>query len=332
MNKSIATLKRLGNTTWFRAVVTITVCTILFRSGINLWGECTLVPNFYSIWFAAACILALVYRVTNAYGWALVLRAMRQKIDGSKATKIWLLAESRRWLPGGVWGYASRATMASEIKVSASVASVSMILELALTLIAALVVTIPVGWIWRAELESAISGLQQYTSKIWVLAFVTVTLAFACLLFRNSISNKWFSLKRKMTGLRHVSFSKSGLVFALFYLVLMAGLNGIVTTCLVWSMPTDTPPVLVVIAANSLAWVVGFLAIFAPGGLFVREAVFAFCLSLWVPYSTGIAIAVLARLLQIGAEFAVMFFVGFDWSKLLRVNKRRLSALDCIRS
>ena len=71
-------------------------------------------------------------------------------------------------------------------------------------------------------------------------------------------------------------------------------------------------PLPIVVAATSLAWVVGFLAIFAPGGLFVREGLLAICLAPWIPYGTGIGIAILARLLQIVAEIA-----GIAWVSMM---------------
>ena len=71
----------------------------------------------------SAIVLAIVYRFVNALGWPLVLDAMGRSVNRLDATRIWLRAESQRWLPGGVWGYASRAAQAERLSVPATFAS-----------------------------------------------------------------------------------------------------------------------------------------------------------------------------------------------------------------
>jgi len=286
------------------------VMVMIVQAGGRLLSECTILPNMFSPWFVAAIVLAVVYRIVNAYGWALVLQAMNQKVDGVQATRIWLRSESRRWLPGGVWGYASRATQAESLNVSASVASASMLLELLLTMAAALIVVVPVAVFFREDLVAATDALELWSSFGWMVAailFGSATLGFA---FRQVVVKKLNSLRSRMKAFKDVRLSGQGLSHALLYYVCMGLINGCVTLFLVWSMPPEAAPASVVIAATSLAWVIGFLAIFAPGGLFVREAIFAVCLAPWTPYGPAIALAVLARLLQMAAEFIGMFWVA----------------------
>ena len=83
----------------------------------------------------------------------------------------------------------------------------------------------------------------------------------------------------------------------------MCALNGI-AFCFVLNAVTagSSIPWLVVIAANAVAWLVGFFAIFAPGGLVVREGTLALILSPWLPAEQAIAAAIVWRLVQIAAE------------------------------
>jgi hypothetical protein len=90
----------------------------------------------------------------------------------------------------------------------------------------------------------------------------------------------------------------------LFY-VAMALFNGAILLIIVWSVPDGAScPASAVIAANALAWLVGFFAIFAPGGLVVRETCLATLLAQWMLPEGAIAVALAWRLVQIASEAA----------------------------
>jgi hypothetical protein len=54
----------------------------------------------------------------------------------------------------------------------------------------------------------------------------------------------------------------------------------------------------------TLAWMVGFLSLLTPGGLGVREGIMTFFLSLYMPVSMAIIVALLARVWNTIAELA----------------------------
>ena len=328
MNKTLKPFSMLKKNKWLTTILTLCALAMIFHAGQKLFLDCEYLPAFDSPWFAAAIVLACVYRIINAYGWALVLRAMKQPVDGTMAIKIWLRAESRRWLPGGVWGYASRAVQAQELKVSPSVASASMLVELLLTMVAALIVAVPAVLIYQAEF---LTSLNQYllsaTSALPVILVAVVCVALAAV-FHRKIVRKFQSLSNRFQDLRGLSISVRGTATALLFFILMGILNGGVTVLLLWSLPVETVPPTVLIAATSWAWVVGFLAIFSPGGLFVREGIFALCLAVWLPYGTGITLAILARLLQMFAEFLGVVCVSIDWRSIIAKRLKLIQPLD----
>ena len=302
---------------WLTVALTLVVLVMILHAGQKLFSDCEFLPTFDSPWFVAAILLACVYRITNAYGWALALRAMKQPVDGTRAIKIWLRAESRRWLPGGVWGYTSRAVQAQELGVSPSVASASMLIELLLTMVAAVIVAAPAALIYRAEFLVAINQHLPSATNVWPAIVVAAIVALLGVVFRREIARKLASLSNRFHALRGLSISVSGTATALLFFVLMGVINGGVTVLLLWSLPVETAPPSVLIAATSWAWIVGFLAVFSPGGLFVREGIFALCLVAWLPYGTGITLAILARLLQMFAEFLGVVCVSFDWQFII---------------
>ena len=325
MNRTQRLISMLKKNKWLTTVLTLIVFVLIFRAGQRLSADCVFLPALNSPWFITAILLACVYRITNAYGWALVLRAMNQPVDRNAAARIWLRAESRRWLPGGVWGYASRATQAEALHVSPTVASASMLVELLLTIVAALFVAVPAALIYRTEFLTSLTQCLPGPTNTWLIALTAVAGVATVIVFRRKMLRRFRSLLNRFDALQGVSLSAPETIKAFVFFVMMGLLNGGVTVLLLWSLPAEAVPATVVIAATSWAWVIGFLAVFAPGGLFVREGIFAVCLAAWLPYETGITLAIVARLIQMGAELVGMIWVSADWRSIVFRHR----GLDC---
>jgi len=295
MNKTQRLISIIKENKWLTTALTLIVFVLIFRAGQQLFADCEFLPALDSPWFIAAILLACVYRIANAYGWALVLRAMNQPVDRNEAAKIWLRAESRRWLPGGVWGYASRATQVQALHVSPSVASASMLIELLLTMVAALFVVVPAALVYQREFLTSLTQCVPTSIDTWLVANIVMGCVAIAIVFRHKILHRSKSLLKRFGVLQGISLSIAGTIKALL---------------------AEAVPPTVVIAATSWAWVIGFLAIFAPGGLFVREGIFAVCLAPWLPYGTGITLAILARLMQMFAEVIGMIWVSAPWRSI----------------
>ena len=76
-------------------------------------------------WLVVAAVLGSLYRVVNAYGWVLVLRSLGQPMRAAAGVRLWLVSETMRWLPGGVWGLFSRVAQARAAGIPAAAASLS---------------------------------------------------------------------------------------------------------------------------------------------------------------------------------------------------------------
>ncbi len=64
----------------------------------------------------------------------------------------------------------------------------------------------------------------------------------------------------------------------------------------------DRCSVAVALAANSIAWLAGLFALFAPGGLVVREATIAVLLCGLMPPEQAVTVALAWRAVQVAAE------------------------------
>ena len=266
-----------------------------------------------SMTFTAATVLAIAYRVVNPLGWTLTLSSLGYKTDKVRSIRIWLLAESRRWLPGGVWGYASRAIQAEKIGVPVSVASASMLVEFLITVTAAAVVSLVGLLFYYHQLSSTLNQLivDRTGGKLWILLTWAVLVTSTCgalgLVARRKLVEKIQGFLERLGALREIRFSWPKLFAALGYMVVMAGLNGCVNLSLLPIVDAGySVPFIVMIAATATAWIIGFLAFFSPGGILIREAALAAILLPWLPYEAGITLAVLSRIAQLLAEVTCM--------------------------
>lgn len=261
---------------------------------------------------ASAFILAVVYRVSNAYGWALVLRSIGTRVDGALATRIWLLSEACRWIPGSIWSYLSRASMATRINVTTPVALASMLVELGLVVVSAVLVSLAgLPYFWSHVLDAIDHLGVNNLVVIGVPTFFTCgLLAVVC---RKMLARKLSNLQERLRALAEVRMHIPSLGLTLVFFVIMQVFNGVVTYCIACSMhPNLDVPHVAIVVATSVAWLCGFLAFFAPGGLMVREAAFTALLMPWMSASETLTIAIVARLAQLFSEVLTTVWITLE--------------------
>jgi hypothetical protein len=292
-----------------RLALAVVVLGTIAVSGCKLIAGYNVSRDLLSAGFGVAALIACVYRLINPLGWTLVLQGLGYQPNVIQSMRIWLIAESRRWLPGGVWGYASRAVGARELGVPLAVASGSMMLELLITMAAAALVGLA-GLAGHYERFSVVF-LDCWRQKLdhidpFFIGLIAVTGSILIpILLRKKFRAKLLGLRQRFQPLRGVRFRWPKLAAALVYMTCMAALNGYINVILLTSADSrPSVPLLVMIAATATAWIVGLLAFFAPGGIVVREATLAALLLPWLSYDTGITLAVLSRAAQMFAEVA----------------------------
>lgn len=269
--------------------------------------------SIFTTSFVAATCLAVAYRAINPYGWTLVLSGLGYKTQTQQSIRIWLLAESRRWLPGGVWSYASRAVQAGKLGVPIAVASASMMVELVITMAAAVSVSVLGLLLYYQHFSVALHQLiveKLGDTSLPLVAWAILAAIFIAVLgfvARRKLASKARGVVERFAGLQGVRLNRSKLLAALGYLCVMAILNGCINLMLLPLVDTaSTIPALVMVAATATAWIAGLLAFFSPGGLLVREAALAALLLPWLSYEAGITLAVLSRIAQLLAEVVCM--------------------------
>jgi glycosyltransferase 2 family protein len=274
------------------------------RQCVQRLGYASLAPAFG---------LCLGYWFFNAGVWSWILESLGYPIQYLTSVRVFLTSESMRWLPGGVWKFASRVVAAQNLGIPFAVASLSLPVELA---------TVVVSWIIVALAGIIFSGLAGRFVAVysgWILPATGVAVGGLVLLFLVRpllLRQPWIRAKlEQLRAMLKVKPNFRALVKAeLMYLALNV-LHGIGLWLMLAGMGYQhaVSPAAAV-GANAVGWLVGFFAMVIPGGMGVRETATAFLLSPLMPWQEAALAAVLWRALQIVAELVSLapwlFFRG----------------------
>jgi uncharacterized membrane protein YbhN (UPF0104 family) len=253
---------------------------------------------------AVAFALSLVLRPVGALGWRMVLAAAYgYRLPWGTAVRTWLLAESCRWLPGGVWHYASRTGQTTALGVPAAVAVASIALDVLLAVIAALLLAVVAVLAYGTQ-QMGVESLG--SARVWWIGSIAlgaaVAAALAYLALRYLFPNRYLAIQNRLAALRQVRPRKLPTVACFPFYVIYAVFCGLAFYATVLAVrPQGGIPLPAAIAANAVAWVAGMLAV-TSGGLGVREAALTLPLTVWMGLGDAVAIAVLWRAVQVGAE------------------------------
>ena len=262
----------------------------------------------------AGLTICCLYRLCNAHGWWFVLRAVRQRLPAATALRVWLSSEACRWLPGSVWNFGSRALLGARAGVAPVPAAASLALELGLTLAAWVIVAGVCFPLCGADVIAKGNLLTpRFQSPAIVLSVFLITVVggyVAWRVARRCAPGKFARATELLSKLRQAKPEPTRCLVAFGYYGLMVVFSGVGLFCLIHLMNRDVDiPVAAVVGANALAWLVGFFAVVAPGGLVIREGSLAVVLAVWMPLEQAVAVAVVWRVLQIGAELVCVLIV-----------------------
>ncbi len=300
----------MSRTRWVRALrasVSILAVGLLLHFGVQAFGQVSS-DDFQQVGWGllGAFVIACVYRVTNAFGWGLILGSLGYRVPSRSAARVWLLSESMRWLPGSVWNLASRAHQARRLGVPLGVATVSLPVEYALTASAWLAVAIGCG-VYTGTMDPLMATVTEFVSWKPIIVLVLVGL-----LAVKIAGKKAVQLVRSMHRdwiLAEVNSGFGSLGRLLVVLVLygiLCLLHGLGKAVIVSAFTEGDSLVWQVVGANALAWIVGFFVPLAPSGVGVREGAMCIALGPFMPIEVAAMCALLWRLVQIASELVIV--------------------------
>ena len=215
-------------------------------------------------WVAMATAVVLGTYALLIQCWRILLGGWGGHLVYGAATRIWAIANLGRWLPGKVWAIGALGYMASKEGVSGVAAAGSSVLGTVLNLGAGLAIAVVLG---SDGLEFVAPGFR----VVSIVAAVGFVLGVAALPRLLPPILRAFAQRRGMPiGSQHLSAGELWLATGINLLSWVAyGVAFWMFSRAVTPRISGDP--LMFIAVYSASYLAGFLALFAPGGLGVRE-------------------------------------------------------------
>jgi hypothetical protein len=277
------------------------------RSLVRNWDQLRAQPLDWSIepgWLIlSAVVVWLMYGLLIA-AWRIMLTGWGRGLDFWSAARIWTVSSLGKYLPGKVWAVAGMAVMAQRAGIGAGPATGSAVILQVLAIGTGATVAALTGW---SSLRNAYPGVE---SGLAVLLVISVVAA-AVLLRPDSVRRIVRSALPEATvpltpPVGAVAFgiaanTTAWLGYGVALWLLARGL-----------LPEAGLGLLPAIAVFTASYLAGFLALFAPGGIGVREGVFILMLQGPIGIGAATALAVASRLLltvtELGAAVPFLLF------------------------
>jgi uncharacterized membrane protein YbhN (UPF0104 family) len=264
-------------------------------------------------WLTLSFLLCAVYRFLNAGIWAWILTALGHRIPYLKAMRAWLTSESLRWLPGSVWGFCSRVDAARTLRVPGVIASLSLPVELTITIVSWGIVAL------ASILASGLGARLWATYGNWFGSLgvaAVATLVALALGWPLLVRQRWVrTASERLLKVLKLKLDAGLLIRSGLLYTALNALNGLGFWLILAGMGYQrTVSPIMAVGVNATGWLIGFFAIGVPGGIGVREAVAALLLTPSLPWPEAMLASIIWRAVQIGAELATVLpwlFFGY---------------------
>lgn len=259
------------------------------RTALSTLGE-----RLSFVGLLAALVTAVLAYHALLFGWIMLLRRAGYYRSGQLTSyaRIWWVSYLYRYVPGKVLLLVERARLGSEVGIPHSVGAALPIIETVLAVLAGSTVALLAALHYVGSSTNLLTTLGVLIVSVVVLAPLVVRL-----IIRMPILNQKFP-QLESIRLRSVDMPIVALPFLLHYLLI--GTSFFLTARAVYPLAWSDMPGFVGVYA--LSHVVGLVAVFAPGGLGVREGALALQLDKSLPAGIAGTLALGARLWFTGIE------------------------------
>jgi uncharacterized membrane protein YbhN (UPF0104 family) len=245
-----------------------------------------------SLLLLSVALLSLVF-LWGVMVWRVLLRSFGAEVPFRPLARAWFLANLSRYIPGMVWQFVSLAQLGPSIGLSPSATVASLLVQMGfLVLSAALlgVYLLPV----------------EFAGELGVVLLVLRVIApLAVLLVHPAVVRGGLRMMERVTRTGMLEWQGSwfeGVRILLLSVVAWLLYGAAFHLFLDAFIPLSSTAITTVTAINALAFLVGYAAFFAPGGLGFKEGALALLLSGIVPGAVAASLAIIARLWTIAAE------------------------------
>jgi len=295
---------------WMRAaqwLAGLAIIAIAARSLIRNWADLRSQPLEWRVqpgWLLVSALLVWLMYALLIVAWRTMLAGWGQRLDGWTSARIWTVSSLGKYLPGKVWAVAGMALMAQRAGIAPWAATGSAVVLQVLAIGTGAAVA---GLTGRAAIEAAHQG-----SGVVLGLLVAGAVAGVALLL-------WPPLLRRLLRFAAPDAEARGAPAVAGIVV------GIVANAVAWVgygaalwvlsrglLPGVDLGLGLAIAVFTASYLAGFLALFAPGGLGVREGLFILMLQGPLGIGPATALALASRLLltitELGAAVPFLMY------------------------
>ena len=238
-------------------------------------------------WLLLAFVIVVVRGPIGAHGWWAIMQQLGHKLPWWRSLRIVYYSTLAGYLPGGMWHAVSRVYLAEREGVPRVITGLGVVIESALVALGAAII-------------APLAALSWPEFPAWVVIGVLALLA-GFVLFPNYLFRlmDWLllRLKRRTYNIRMTPFDMVKLLspYALNWF-LFGVMSFALVAALYPAIPLSQAPAIAGVHVS--AWLLGYLVVFIPQGLVVREAVIVGFLAgvLGLPAAVATAAALLNRL------------------------------------
>jgi glycosyltransferase 2 family protein len=266
-------------------------------------------------------LLAFLLCLCGLFGslmvWREILADLGSRLSIPEAARIMFIGQLGKYVPGSIWPVLAQSELGADCGIPRSRSAVSVLVSYAVMSTSGIVVAIV-----TLPFATAASIAQYF----WILFLLPV----AAVLLSPPVLNRLLRLVLRVSRqpVMDQNVSYRGLARTMLWALFGWSANGLMVYVLMRQLAGHPQGLLLVsVGAYSLSWSVGFLAVFAPAGAGVREAVMVAILSTRTTIHTApLTVALLCRALSVVADAVV----GAAAAAL--VGRRRLRRLRAERS
>lgn len=245
-------------------------------------------------------VFGILYNLLIALGWHTILILNREKVNLSTSNRLLVTGNLGKYIPGKVWQFAGRLYLFSNIGIK----KINIIkyggIELLLFILSAAVVFLCSVYFYNDLFKS----YEIFRHKHLVLMGVALSFVF----LSPPILNRILTLGLKMRHIEGDAKIKSNIKW--LHISILQGIYitawifaGLSLAFLVFAMSNIRFDLVgFMIGSLSIAYIIGYISLFAPGGIGVREGILTLLLSLVYPLGFSAAVAIAFRLLSTFCE------------------------------
>ena len=248
--------------------------------------------QFSALFLFITAALQIIFWISTAWCWSKIISITASvKLPLVVSISHLALTTLGKYFPGKIWGMAARATLMKQQGIRINSALLATFHEQVIFLHAAAVLScILLAALVRREWGWAIGLLGMISIPAVMLSQDYMVRLFNFLALK-------FWLKDQFQSWRSIS-KKNYLLLLLAYIGVWL-LSGLIFSSIYFTffgVDTDTELLFAMLLANTIGITLGFLALFAPGGIGVREAVASGILAVFIPLNDAIMLSLLFRL------------------------------------